>query len=123
MCPEFLLALIYLTIILIINYLLITFLKEYFTTIFFLVKLKRIFSSFDKKETKLISILYETSIQEIRNENFLEKLKNFSKSKDILIIGNIYKYISTSENFKQNGNLFYFQLLQKQYLSDLHFLK
>ena len=123
MCPEFILAFIYLIILLIINYLLFKLLKNYIKNISSLLKLKRIFFCFDKKETKLISMLYQTSKKEIRSEILFFNLKNFSKRKDILIIGNIYKLISNLENLKENGNLFYFQLLERQYLSNQNSLK
>ena len=116
MCPEFILAFIYLVILLVINFLLFNLLRSYQKNIIRLLKVKNIFLSFEKKETELINLLYQHSKKQIEKEILLRNLPNFSKLKDTLIIGNIYQSILTSENGKENLNSFYFRLLQEQYL-------
>jgi hypothetical protein len=123
MCTEFILALIYLLILLAINFLLFKLLKSYQKTILLLLKVKKIFNSYSFNETAMLNLLYQYSKKEIKTEIFLQNLQNFSKIKDILIIGNIYKWISNLEGGKDNSSFFYFQLIEQQYLSINNSLK
>ena len=116
MCTEFLLALIYFSIIFIINYLLVKLLLSYQRNFFSLLKLKMILNSFEKKSLNLLLCLENRKKKNLKIPFLIGDLKKFSNTKDILIIGNTYKSFT---NNKSNINSidFYFPLLEQQYLS------
>ena len=51
-----------------------------------------------------------------KNQKILFSLNKFSKNKDIIIIGNVYKFLKIN-TINSNLNSFYFKLLEIQYLS------
>jgi hypothetical protein len=114
MCSEFILAMIYFITIFIVNFFLYKLLKGYLSNIFYLVKLKNIFKFFTKSKNNTVSLFYLFFKKEKQNSTYLLNLNKFSKTKDILIIGNTYNYLS--QNFREDNNFYYFQLLKNQYL-------
>ena len=117
MCTEFLLALIYFSIIFIINFLLVKLLVSYKKSLTLLFKYKKIFTTFEKKNLSLLLFLKKLEKKEFKKVFFEREIKNFSDTEDILIIGNIYKSFSTNQ--KKNLNTFYFPLIQQQYLCSM----
>jgi len=119
MCTEFLLAFLYFITIFIVNYFLFKLVKNYFTNIFSLVKLRNIFLNFKKSTNTLVFLLSSFEKKEKKNISLLRSLNSYSTTQDILIIGNTYKYLS--QKFQQEGipeaNKYYFELLGNQYLS------
>ena len=118
MCTEFWLALVYFLTIVFVNYFLFKLLKSYLTNIFYLLKLRNIFVSFKKSTNNLVFLLSSFSKKEKKNSAVLTNLARFSTTKDLLIIGNTYKYLGKilqSENVDET-NLYYFELLANQYL-------
>ena len=119
MCTEFLLAILYFITIFFVNYFLSKLLKTYLNNIFYLLKLKNIFVLFKKSTNNLVFLLSSFFKKEKKNANLLANLHKFSKTNDILIIGNTYKYLLTNlqkENSIDN-KIYYFELLANQYLS------
>ena len=119
MCTEFFLACLYFVVIFVINFFLYKLLNIYLKNIFELQKIKKINQFYPNSE--LFSKLYKYSNKELRNSNNLSTLSLIDDTAvDTLIIGNIYKYLSTI-NRKNSGNNssndYYFQLLSNQYLS------
>lgn len=117
MCTEFLLALIYFIILFAVNFLVGKLLVSYKKSLLFQLKLKNIFTFFEKKNLSLLFFLEKNQKNESKFSSLVEKIKNFSKTKDILIIGNIYKKFSIFEKKKINSSSFYFLLLQQQYIA------
>ena len=118
MCTEFLLAILYFITIFFVNYFLSKLLKTYLSNIFSLLKLKNIFVSFKKSTNNLVFLLSSFFKKEKKNSNLLANLHKFSKTTDILVIGNTYKYLLTNlqkENSLDN-KIYYFELLANQYL-------
>ena len=118
MCTEFFLALVYFLTIVFVNYFLFKLLKSYLTNIFYLLKLRNIFVSFKKSTNNLVFLLSSFSKKEKKNSAVLLNLARFSTTKDLLVIGNTYKYLGKilqNENVDET-NLYYFELLANQYL-------
>jgi hypothetical protein len=122
MCTEFLLALLYLVITFIINFFLFKLLKSYIKTILYLTKIKNIFKFHNPENLQNISFLHLTFTKDLNIRNFFLKFnKKLINRKDILVIGNFYKFIGKNieKNSKQiNPDLYYYQLLENQYLSN-----
>jgi len=127
MCTEFFLVILYLFIILTINYFFFKLLKTYWLNIIELNKFKNMFNIFNSSELLLVSNLY--LLKKVNSKNilllkYLNTIIEAKNSNDILWIGNLYKFLSQKFNFESNkfdSNLFYFQLLEKQYLNSLKF--
>ena len=118
MCTEFLLAIIYFATIFFVNYFLFKLLKTYFKNVFYLLRLKNIFKSFKKSNNTLVFFLSSLLQKEKKNSTVLATLHRFSKTQDILVIGNTYKYLSTNLKYEAStSKLYYFELLANQYLS------
>ena len=119
MCTEFLLAILYFMTIFVVNYFLAKLLKSYATNIFYLLKLKNIFLSFKKSTNNLVFLLSSFFKKEKKNSNLLANLNKFSETKDVLVIGNTYKYlaINLEKEAGFNSKTYYFELLANQYLS------
>jgi hypothetical protein len=115
MCSEFILALVYFITIFIVNFFLYKLLRSYLKNIFYLVKIKNIFKFYNKSNNNIVSLFYLFFKKEKQNSTYLLNLNKFSKTKDVIVIGNTYSYLST--NFKDDTNFYYFQLLKNQYLS------
>jgi hypothetical protein len=119
MCTEFFLASLYFVIIFVINFLLFKLLNAYIRSIFKLRKIKNIIKIYPNN--KFFRTLYSYSLnKEFRNSLVLSSFSNSKKEIDIIIIGTIYKYLSTNIN-KDNKSLqdndYFFQLLANEYLS------
>ena len=114
MCTEFILALIYFGIIFIINLLLVKLLLSYKKSLISFSKIKKIKNFFEKKSMSLLLFLEKIDKKELKVFPFSREMKNFSDTKDILIIGNIYKSLAKGQ--KKNSINFYFSLLEQQYL-------
>ena len=119
MCTEFLLAIIYFSTIFFVNYFLLKLLKTYFKNVFYLLRLKNIFKSFKKVNNIIVFFLSSLLQKEKKNSIFLGTLHRFSKTQDVLIIGNTYKYLSKNLEYESftNNKPYYFELLANQYLS------
>jgi hypothetical protein len=118
MCTEFLLAMIYFVTIFFVNYFLFKLLKTYSKNIFYLLRLRTIFKFFKKSNNNLVYLLSSFFKKEKKNSALLVNLHRFSKTKDILIIGNTYKYLSTNLKYENSGDskVYYFELLATHYL-------
>jgi hypothetical protein len=119
MCTEFLLAIIYFVTIFLVNYFLSKLLATYFKNIFYLLRLKTIFKSFKQSNNNLIFLLFSFIKKEKKNSAFLGNLHKVSKTKDLLIIGNTYKYLSKNLRYQTaiDNKVYYFELLANHYLS------
>lgn len=127
MCTEFLLAIIYFSTILTVNYFLFKLLRNYFINILYLTKIKNIFQLYNPNTNKIISFFYSIEKNKLFNNKKLFNFKilleqeNFSTKSDLLVIGNIYKkllQLTKNNSLKVKGNEFFFNLLEKQYLSE-----
>ena len=127
MCTEFLLAIIYFITILTVNYFLFKLLRNYFINILYLTKIKNIFQLYNLNTNKIISFFYSVEKNKLFNNKKLFNFKilleqeNFAKKSDLLVIGNIYKKLSQltkNNSLKVKGNEFFFNLLEKQYISE-----
>lgn len=118
MCTEFLLAIIYFVTIFFVNYFLFKLLKTYSKNIFYLLRLRTIFKFFKKSNNNLVYLLSSFFKKEKKNSALLVNLHRFSKTKDILIIGNTYKYLSANLKYENSGDnkVYYFELLATHYL-------
>ena len=117
MCTEFFLACLYFLILLVINFFLFKLLNIYLKNIFQLQKIKNISKIYPNNN--FFRSLYRYSNKNYQNSKTLAKFNIEAKERmDPLIIGNIYKYLSTnnSEISNPESSNFYFQLLQNQYL-------
>jgi hypothetical protein len=127
MCTEFLLAIIYFITILTVNCFLFKLLRNYFINILYLTKIKNIFQLYNPNTNKIISFFYSIEKNKLFNNKKLLNFKilleqeNFSTKSDLLVIGNIYKkllQLTKNNSLKVKGNEFFFNLLEKQYLSE-----
>ena len=119
MCTELVLAIFYFLTLFIVNFFLSKLLISYQTNILFLLKIKNILNSFDKKKLKGISIFYFYSKNEFKNKSILNKFSSFSKVKDMLIIGSTYRYLLKNLSRKNNDFVslsYYLKLLETQFL-------
>jgi hypothetical protein len=119
MCTELFLAIFYFLTLFIVNFFLSKLLISYQTNILFLLKIKNILNSFDKKKLKGISIFYFYSKNEFKNKSILNKFSSFSKVKDMLIIGSTYRYLLKNLSRKNNDFVslsYYLKLLETQFL-------
>ena len=122
MCTELGLAILYFLSIFIVNFFLFKVLKNYFKNILYLRKIRTIFTTFSNKtDLKLVSLLYLFSKKETKNRNLLNQMNLIKNLEDYLIIGNIYSNLLKNEEIsfsKRKSENFYFELLEKQYLSN-----
>jgi hypothetical protein len=119
MCTELLLAIIYFSTIITVNYFLYNLLKNYVKNIFYLLKLKNIFTKFKKEDVKSLALFYFYSKNDFKNINLLGILNKFSSSNDTIVIGKTYNYLATSIEKKSNSStalIYYLRLLESQYL-------
>lgn len=120
MCTELLLAVLYFITIFTVNYFLYKLVNTYLTNIFYLTRLKTIFKNFNKQEIKNISILYFYAKNNFQNISLFNILKQFSNTKDSLVIGKTYSYLAKNIASKKNRNfslIYYFKLLEEQYIN------
>ena len=119
MCTELLLAIIYFSTIITVNYFLYNLLKNYVKNIFYLSKLKNIFIKFKKEDVKSLALFYFYSKNDFKNINLLGVLNKFSTSNDTIVIGKTYNYLATNIEKKSTSNnalIYYLRLLENQYL-------
>jgi hypothetical protein len=119
MCTELLLAIIYFSTIITVNYFLYNLLKNYVKNIFYLSKLKNIFIKFKKEDVKSLALFYFYSKNDFKNINLLGILNKFSTSNDTIVIGKTYNYLATNIEKKSTSNnalIYYLRLLENQYL-------
>ena len=119
MCTEFLLAIIYFVTIFFVNYFLFKLLKTYSKNIFYLLRLKNIFKSFKDSNNNLVFFLSSMLKTEKKNSTILVTLNRLSKTQDILVIGNTYKYLSSNLKYETSADnkIYYFELMANHYLS------
>ena len=124
MCTELILAIIYISILVFINFLLFSFLKTYQQKILYLVKLKRILNSFNKNDLQIVSLFNDyfkndlSQLEFTRINTNLENLENFVNYKDIISIGTFNKFLYQYDSKKISNSAFYYNLLQNQYLGN-----
>ena len=124
MCTELILAIIYISILVFINFLLFSFLKTYQQKILYLVKLKRILNSFNKNDLQIVSLFNDyfkndlSQLEFTRINTNLENLENFVNYKDIISIGSFNKFLYQYDSKKISNSAFYYNLLQNQYLGN-----
>jgi hypothetical protein len=124
MCTELILAIIYISILVFINFLLFSFLKTYQQKILYLVKLKRILNSFNKNDLQIVSLFKDyfkndlSQLEFTRINTNLENLENFVNYKDIISIGTFNKFLYQYDSKKISNSAFYYNLLQNQYLGN-----
>jgi len=120
MCTELLLALIYFGTIFAVNFFLYKLLTTYVKNIFSLLKMKNIFNTFPGEEKTIFSLLSLYSKNPSKNRSMLLRLPNVVTSQDVLILGNIYRFLLSEKQKPEenkNSSTFYLQLLENQYLS------
>jgi hypothetical protein len=120
MCTELLLALIYFVTIFAVNFFLYKLLTTYVKNIFSLLKMKNIFNTFPGEEKTIFSLLSLYSKNPSKNRSMLLRLPNLVTSQDVLILGNIYRFLLSEKQKPEenkNSSTFYLQLLENQYLS------
>ena len=66
MCSEFILALIYFTVIFVVNFFLSKLLKTYLNNILYILKIKNIFNLYKPNEVLTISVLYSLTKKKYR---------------------------------------------------------
>jgi hypothetical protein len=118
MCTEFFLALIYFLTIIVVNYFLFRLLRNYLKNIFYLLKIQNILKI--ESKNNLFKKLYKFNKKEFQNSNFLKNIEKKEFSQDVLLLGNVYKYLSDNIDKGKNDNTknnYYFTLLTLQYLS------
>ena len=118
MCTEFFLAFIYFVAIIIVNYFLYQLIINYLKNISYLWKISKIFKEYPENET--YALFYKFLKKENKKSFLLKKLSEMKNKDDILIIGNIYKYLDDNIDKSSEVNKFntyYFSLLKYQYLS------
>jgi len=120
MCTELLLALIYFVTIFAVNFFLYKLLTTYVKNIFSLLKMKNILNTFPGEEKTIFSLLSLYSKNPSKNRSMLLRLPNLVTSQDVLILGNIYRFLLSEKQKPEenkNSSTFYLQLLENQYLS------
>ena len=127
MCTELFLALIYFITIFAINFFLFKLLKTYTNNIIYLLKVQNIFKQKKIDVVKGFILLHLYAKKNAKNLNLLSLLNTYSTQQDILTIGNIYSFLlqnTSNQSLKKDINIFYFALLENQYLSkDVDFKK
>jgi hypothetical protein len=83
-----------------------------------LLRLRTIFKFFKKSNNNLVYLLSSFFKKEKKNSALLVNLHRFSKTKDILVIGNTYKYLSKNLKYENSADskVYYFELLAAHYL-------
>jgi hypothetical protein len=116
-CLEFILAIVYFLVIFVVNFFLFKVLKNYWENIIYLMRLKNIYQNYKNENLFNISYLYLYLNKEINSRKLITNLSNEFIIQDMLIIGNISKLLKTKKS-SNLGNNYYFELLEKQYLSN-----
>lgn len=125
MCTEFFLVIIYFFVVLTINYFFFKLLRVYLINIFELIKFKNIFKFFKSSDILMISNLYLNLKSNSFNFLILKRLNilttiYFSKNnQDIVLLGNLYKFLNKNVKLglnEYNSGSFYLQLLERQYI-------
>ena len=116
MCPEFLLAVLYFSILFFVNLLLFQLIKSYRKDLISFLHLQYLFRLSQEKKNYFFSLFFISTKQTflLSNSQKKEILKSCN-SQDILILGNIAKILVT--NSKLRKEKFYYQLINNQYLS------
>ena len=120
MCTELFLALIYFGTIFAVNFFLYKLLITYVRNILSLLKMRHIFNSFPGEEKTIFSFLSLYSKNPSKNRSLLIGLPNLLICQDILILGNIYRFLLNEKQKPEETksfSTFYLQLLENQYLS------
>jgi hypothetical protein len=118
MCTELFLVIIYFITLAFCNYFLFKLLKNLLKKIIFLFKIKTIFKFFSKKELNMIGFFYFS-----QKSNAFSYLNNFkliwleNQKKDVLTVGNIYKYLLLRIEKQEKSANYFLKLLENQYLS------
>jgi hypothetical protein len=118
MCTELFLALLYFFIIFLVNFFLYKLLKNYLENIFYLLKIKNIFTTYKNINDSLFVNLHLYTFKNINSRNLFKNFLLFSNSSDVIIIGNTYKTLNSKKKNNISKN-FYFNLLEIQYLNKI----
>jgi len=114
MCPEFLLAILYFTILFLVNSFLWKVLQSYIQKIQFVEKMKKM--SLLKLEKKgLLSLLLSLFKKEKKSFSVFSSLKTYSQPKDLILLGTTYEYLKKErKQFSQKDS--FFDLFSLQFL-------
>ncbi len=114
MCPEFLLAILYFTILFLVNSFLWKVLQSYTQKIKFVEKIKKI-SSLKLEKKSLLSFLLSPFKKEKNSFSIFSSLKTYSQPKDLILLGATYEYLrSERKQFSQKDS--FFELFSLQFL-------
>jgi len=125
MCTELILAIIYFLTLVIINYFMFKLIKTNLINIFNLIKIEKILKySYTSEKKNLFYYLIQLQ-KNSKNSKVLSELNKVLESKDLLLIGNTYQFLSKkiALNFQVTqkkefvSNKIYLNLLENQYLS------
>jgi hypothetical protein len=114
MCPEFLLAILYFTILFLVNSFLWKVLQSYAQKIQFVEKIKRI-SSLKLEKKGLLSFLLSPFRKEKNSFSSFSSLKTCSQPKDLILLGATYDYLRSERKQSSQKNSF-FDLFSLQFL-------
>ena len=114
MCPEFLLAILYFTILFLVNSFLWKVLQSYAQKIQFVEKMKKM-SSLKLERGILLSFLLSPLKKEKNLFSVFSSLKTYSQPKDLILLGATYEYLrSERKQFSQKDS--FFELFSLQFL-------
>ena len=120
MCTELLLAIIYFATIFVVNYFLYKLLTNYIRNIFSLLKIKNIFNAFPLTKTSIFSLLSLYTKNSTKKRSLLLQLHKSFNNQDLLVLGNVYRFLLNEKQKPEEiktSSMFYFQLLENQYIS------
>jgi|688.fasta_scaffold00561_51 hypothetical protein len=115
MCTELILAIIYFSIIFLVNFFLLKLLLNYIKNIFSLLKIKTIFKLSTQKNLLFFRFLFFYLKKEGKIPFSLLEFKKISSQKDLLLISNLCSFFATFSNQIKNEK-YYFSLLEKQFI-------
>lgn len=115
MCTELILAIIYFSIIFLVNFFLLKLLINYIKNIFSLLKIKTILKVSSKKNLLFFKFLFFYLKKEGKIPFSLLEFQKISYQKDLLLISNLCNFFKTFSNQVKNEK-YYFSLLEKQFI-------
>jgi hypothetical protein len=120
MCTELILAIIYFSIIFLVNFFLLKLLLSYIKNIFSLLKIKTIFKLSNQKNLLFFRFLFLYLKKEGKIQFSLVEFQKISSQKDLLLISNLCSFFAKFSNQIKNEK-YYFSLLEKQFIIKLFF--
>ena len=114
MCTELILAIIYFSIIFLVNFFLLKLLLSYTKNILSLLKIKTIFKLSSQKNLLFFRFLFIYLRKEGKMQFSLLEFQKISSQKDLLLISNLCTFFTAFSNQIKNEK-YYFSLLEKQF--------